>query len=50
MIFAQSAAGHTMAAVSWEELECPVTKERAFRKVAKPAEGAAAAAAPDDAT
>ena len=50
VIFAQSAAGHTMAAVSWEELECPVTKERAFRKVAKPAEGAAAAAAPDDAT
>ena len=33
-----------MAAVSWEELECPVTKERAFRKVAKPAEGAAAGA------
>ena len=50
VIFAQSAAGHTMAAVSWEELECPVTQERAFRKVAKPAEGAAAAAAPDDAT
>ena len=49
VIFAQSAAGHTMAAVSWEELECPVTKERAFRMVAKPAEGAAAAAA-DDAT
>lgn len=35
VIYAQSEAGYTMVAVSWQEMQCPKTKAREFRKVAK---------------
>ena len=38
VVFSRSAEGHTMAPVSFEEVQCPVTKTREWRKVAKPAE------------
>ncbi|KAJ1562740.1 hypothetical protein HK405_008459 [Cladochytrium tenue] len=38
VIFAQSPAGHTMIPISWEEMMCPVTLIREFRKCAKPAD------------
>jgi exosome complex component CSL4 len=36
VVLAKSAAGHLMSAVSWKEMEDPVTKVRELRKVAKP--------------
>ena len=36
VVFARSAEGHTMQPVSFEEVQCPVTKTREWRKVAKP--------------
>ncbi|KAI8855060.1 hypothetical protein BC829DRAFT_379130 [Chytridium lagenaria] len=36
VIFAQSAAGHTMIPISWEEMICPRTKVVEHRKCAKP--------------
>lgn len=44
VVFARSAEGHTMVPVSHEEVLCPVTKAREWRKVAKPS----AAAQEDD--
>lgn len=44
VVFARSAEGHTMVPVSHEEVLCPVTKTREWRKVAKPA----TATQPDD--
>lgn len=38
VVFARSPEGHTMVAVSHQEVECPVTKVREWRKVAKPRE------------
>ena len=37
VIFAESEAGETMVPVSWQEMMCPKTKTKEFRKVAKPA-------------
>ncbi|KAI9366768.1 hypothetical protein DFJ73DRAFT_890871, partial [Zopfochytrium polystomum] len=36
VIFAESAAGHTMFPINWEEMMCPVTLTKEFRKCAKP--------------
>ena len=36
VVFSRSAEGHTMEPVSFEEVQCPVTKTREWRKVAKP--------------
>lgn len=35
VILATSAAGHTMVPVSWQQMQCPVTKAKEYRKVAK---------------
>ncbi len=35
VVLAHSAAGVAMTPVSWQEMECPVTKSRELRKVAK---------------
>eukprot|EP01096_Ripella_sp_DP13-Kostka_P002773 TRINITY_DN13829_c0_g1_i1.p1 TRINITY_DN13829_c0_g1~~TRINITY_DN13829_c0_g1_i1.p1 ORF type:complete len:189 (+),score=60.13 TRINITY_DN13829_c0_g1_i1:3-569(+) len=35
VIFAKSVAGATMIPVSWESMQCPKTKTKEFRKVAK---------------
>jgi exosome complex component CSL4 len=35
VVHAQSAAGEAMLPISWEEMQCPKTKVREFRKVAK---------------
>ncbi|KAJ3193902.1 Exosome complex component CSL4 [Irineochytrium annulatum] len=36
VIFAQSAAGHTMIPISWDQMVCPATKVVENRKCAKP--------------
>jgi len=35
VIFAKSVSGATMVPISWEEMQCPKTKMKEFRKVAK---------------
>lgn len=35
VISARSEAGHAMVPVSWQEMQCPLTKLKEFRKVAK---------------
>lgn len=35
VLYAKSAAGVMMVAVNWQEMQCPLTKTREFRKVAK---------------
>eukprot|EP01097_Dermamoeba_algensis_P004277 TRINITY_DN2820_c0_g1_i2.p1 TRINITY_DN2820_c0_g1~~TRINITY_DN2820_c0_g1_i2.p1 ORF type:complete len:242 (-),score=63.65 TRINITY_DN2820_c0_g1_i2:175-861(-) len=35
VIFAKSVAGATMIPISWEQMQCPKTKMKEFRKVAK---------------
>ena len=35
VVIATSAAGHLMVPISWEQVQCPVTKAKEFRKVAK---------------
>lgn len=35
VVAAKSFAGATMAPISWQEMQCPVTKQKEFRKVAK---------------
>jgi exosome complex component CSL4 len=35
VVLARSAAGHVMIPQSWQHMECPVTKMKEFRKVAK---------------
>jgi len=35
VILAQSASGHTMVPISWQQMQCPVTKIKEYRKVAK---------------
>ncbi len=48
VVLAQSTAGHIMVPVSWEQMQCPVTSVKEFRKVAKvdaePPQSAAGAA------
>ncbi|TPX47102.1 hypothetical protein SeMB42_g03456 [Synchytrium endobioticum] len=36
VIFATSIAGYTMVPISWEQMMCPVTKAKEYRKCAKP--------------
>jgi exosome complex component CSL4 len=36
VIFAKSVAGHTMIPISWDTMQCPKTKMKEYRKVAKP--------------
>ena len=36
VILAMSSSGYAMVPISWEEMECPVTKVVEFRKCAKP--------------
>mmetsp|Transcript_15487 Transcript_15487/g.18663 ORF Transcript_15487/g.18663 Transcript_15487/m.18663 type:complete len:207 (-) Transcript_15487:108-728(-) len=38
VIKADSAAGHTMIPLSWKEMQCPITRRKEPRKVAKTAE------------
>ena len=38
VVFARSAAGGTMVPLSWQEMFCPTSKTKEFRKVARPAE------------
>ena len=45
VVSATSPEGATMVPVSWEEFECPITKQREFRKAAKPPVVESAAAA-----
>jgi exosome complex component CSL4 len=35
VVFAKSVAGHTMIPISWEMMQCPKTKMKEYRKVAK---------------
>uniref|UniRef100_A0A6A7GA45 Nucleic acid-binding, OB-fold-like protein isoform 1 n=1 Tax=Hirondellea gigas TaxID=1518452 RepID=A0A6A7GA45_9CRUS len=35
VILAESSAGHIMVPISWEQMQCPVTKAKEHRKVAK---------------
>jgi len=35
VVLAQSTAGHIMVPISWEQMQCPVTQAKEFRKVAK---------------
>ncbi|KAF2071196.1 hypothetical protein CYY_007482 [Polysphondylium violaceum] len=35
VVFAQSVAGGTMIPISWNMMQCPITKTKEFRKVAK---------------
>eukprot|EP00164_Ancoracysta_twista_P005206 GFYU01007119.1.p1 GENE.GFYU01007119.1~~GFYU01007119.1.p1 ORF type:complete len:196 (-),score=46.48 GFYU01007119.1:155-742(-) len=35
VVFAESMAGHTMIPISWQEMQCPKTKMKEKRKVAK---------------
>jgi len=35
VVFAKSVAGYTMIPVSWEMMQCPKTKMKEYRKVAK---------------
>eukprot|EP00735_Rhodelphis_limneticus_P015439 TRINITY_DN9692_c0_g1::TRINITY_DN9692_c0_g1_i1::g.10152::m.10152 TRINITY_DN9692_c0_g1::TRINITY_DN9692_c0_g1_i1::g.10152 ORF type:complete len:198 (-),score=10.70,sp/Q9Y3B2/EXOS1_HUMAN/47.92/7e-59,EXOSC1/PF10447.4/5.4e-25,ECR1_N/PF14382.1/2e-12,TRAM/PF01938.15/0.052,TRAM/PF01938.15/4.2e+03 TRINITY_DN9692_c0_g1_i1:24-617(-) len=35
VVFARSAAGETMIPISWQEMQCPKTQQKEFRKVAK---------------
>lgn len=39
VVSATSAEGASMVPISWNEMECPVTQQREFRKVAKPPDG-----------
>lgn len=36
VVIAKTQEGATLTPVSWEEMECPLTQQREFRKVAKP--------------
>eukprot|EP00026_Physarum_polycephalum_P018095 Phypoly_transcript_19555.p1 GENE.Phypoly_transcript_19555~~Phypoly_transcript_19555.p1 ORF type:complete len:217 (+),score=18.94 Phypoly_transcript_19555:66-653(+) len=36
VVFAQSVAGSTMIPISWEMMQCPKTKMKEYRKVARP--------------
>ena len=33
--YARSAAGHVMIPISWQQMQCPITKAKEYRKVAK---------------
>ena len=46
VVFARSAEGHTMQPVSFEEVQCPVTKTREWRSMVETTLLAAARAAP----
>jgi len=35
VIFAKSVAGATLIPISWEQMQCPRTKTKEYRKVAK---------------
>jgi hypothetical protein len=35
VILSTSAAGATMVPINWEQMQCPVTQQKEFRKVAK---------------
>jgi len=38
VILAQSNAGHLMVPISWEQMQCPVTRTKEYRRVAKVAD------------